>query len=119
MKRIKLLIVIMFMSVANLQAVEYVMLNDLDTTKLPEIKTTSYGGEILRAVLGGDLMWEGLRLYLASYDYSCVGIFKALKLLEITASSQMVDIPCAYKSTTPQGDSLLYLGLYIYLIIEN
>lgn len=114
MKRIKLLIVIMFMSVANLQAVEYVMLNDLDTTKLPEIKTTSYGGEILRAVLGGDLMWEGLRLYLASYDYSCVGIFKALKLLEITASSQMVGIPCAYKSTTPQGDSIIVSGA-IYL----
>lgn len=92
----------------------YIMLSPLDTTSLPDIPTKKLGGDAIRKALNKDLVWEKTQREFQRKNFSEKNVYRMMHKMYRYTHKHYVAIPCAYWSSTPQGDSLLVSGK-IYL----
>lgn len=93
---------------------KYIMLNPLDTTKLPHIPIKQYGGQLVRDAFNNDMIWEQTKKDLRRNKFSDKSIYHMMCKMYRNTNQHYVSIPVAYWSYTPSGDSLLVSGK-IYL----
>lgn len=91
-------------------AAKYVQLTPLDTLSLPEIPAKDCGGNLVRDILNGDMLWRSTLKQLTRHHFSDQSIYKLMTRLYRNTHKHYVTFPVAYWSQTPQGDSLQVSG---------
>ena len=88
----------------------YVMLDPLDTASLPIIPEGDYGGNIVRSLLDGDLIWRNTHTQLKRHNFSDKSVCDVIMNLYRHTHKHYVTFPVMYWSQSPNGDSLLVSG---------
>ena len=103
------LIIVLCITMAS-RAINYVMLNPLDTPLLPNISNKDCGGKIMRKALDSDKTWYHTHKMLKRDHFSEKSVYKLMIQLYRSTHKHYVTFPIAYWSQTPQGDSLMVSG---------
>ena len=103
------LIIVLCVTMAS-KAINYVMLNPLDTPLLPNISNKDCGGKIMRKALDSDKTWYHTHKMLKRDHFSEKSVYKLMIQLYRSTHKHYVTFPIAYWSQTPQGDSLMVSG---------
>jgi pimeloyl-ACP methyl ester carboxylesterase len=103
------LIIVLCVTMAS-KAINYVMLNPLDTPLLPNISNKDCGGKIMRKALDSDKTWYHTHKMLKRDHFSEKSVYKLMIQLYRSTHKHYVTFPIAYWSHTPQGDSLMVSG---------
>lgn len=110
MRTKSILLILALCGTIAVQAIEYTMLNPLDTSSLPYISNKDCGGMLVRKALNNNLIWHNTLKNLKRHHFSDKSVYKMMIQLYRNTHKHYVTFPVAYWSQTPQGDSLLVSG---------